>query len=334
MLVSSLVRRSGLTNAAYWVRNSVALARFRSAMQKFPKTLGIRLFSSSASSHRHTSPSMPTPMPHHKSFNLLYLTLGLLVGGVAHELFEKMTQPESPSTEDTRLIRLVLQTIKEEFPQMLPQGFTETDWWQELERVGYLQRSGEDKIWRPVFVGLQAAIEAALLLLHKKGEVKLMAHITQTDLPSSPLCEIDAKDMHPDIYADPARRNTVYARITVMANILQAQIPVVVYYSHDGLMRRSSEGQAKYKANRTNYPNLKDCPMQGKILPQDSGATVMFKSTSSPARGFFTIASLQATTLGNHWQLCLDSARVPRTNEADNLLEQRREFMILGSSKS
>lgn len=230
--------------------------------------------------------------------------------------------------KELALVKLVLNTVKEDFSHMLPKGVVDSEDWRHLEQNGFIYKIGDDKELRPIFVNLQGAIEAAILLLHQQGKINLIMHATHTDLPSSPICEIGPNDMHPDIASDPKRRETVYNRTVIMANMLKADIPVEVIYSEGGLLQRSPEAQQRYKDNVTQYSNLDSHELGEKVRTEESGATAIAASEGSPQQSkiFFSISAAQAIKLGSSWGLCLDGVSKPRSSYTAKLLEERRGF--------
>jgi hypothetical protein len=216
----------------------------------------------------------------------------------------------------SKLVPQILKTIQDELAFMLPENFANTSWWKQLQTFGHLHRVGNDSKWRPIFVKLQAAIEEAARRLSEPERQQLVFrdHYTHTSLPASPLCEITENDMHPDIANDPNRKETVNARVRIMANILKQGIPVHSIYSKGGLQRRTEEAQERYKRNLTRYSNLYDRELLREILPEDNGATAIFQSKDAQETAVFMIEATQANKEGTHWKIHLTpwSSEAPR----------------------
>jgi len=241
----------------------------------------------------------------------------LIVGAAIYTLYQEKTTP---------LHQMVFKDIERTAPTSLPKDFQRTEWWKNFKKTGVFEQKGDDKTWRPIAVGLQAAIEASLLNLHQTGRATIRAHVTHADLPATPFCGVTLDDLSPTISADPARRATISTRTEILAKFLTEKIPMTVIYSEDGLEKRSAAAQTAYQANVARYPNLHDTPIQGRVAEKESGATITASKKGSTAPPLlFSICAPQSTTEGTEFNVYCNEKDNPKIAE---MQEQRKTFFM------
>ena len=204
----------------------------------------------------------------------------------------------------------------------------EANWWRDFEKNRALSRNGNDATWRPVFVGLQAALEASLLELHRNGKIKIDYHLTHTDLPSSALCDLANMEMLPEIRKDDARLSTVKNRSEILGQYLEHNVPIYVAYSQDGLSRRDPASVEKYKNLLARFSNLHDRQLNRAILPEENGAAISFSFADQPSEKYYVfVTAQQVTREGKYWRITLEE-RSKNRHPDDEVHTQKRLALI------
>lgn len=157
----------------------------------------------------------------------------------------------------------------------------DSDQWLELKEKGFISQTGDDETCRAKFVGLQAAVEKAILsmLIDEVISIDDLLHVIHTPMTATPLCFVGKnQDIDPAIVRDPARLATVTQRQLLIMALLKLQAKLVAVYEKGGLEKRSEEGQQRYKELLAQHPNLSELVLEQPLAADQIGATAFVQN--------------------------------------------------------
>lgn len=186
-----------------------------------------------------------------------------------------------------------------------------------LVAEGRFEGEGADLQMRPIFVGLQAAIEQTLTRLLATGEIAWAHGIIHTPTPATPCCmeaQVSPGLIDPQIEADPDRLATVVSRASIVRSYLAAGGTLTIAYPAAGIEQRSPEQRSIYKQLLESYPDhAYNLPLLCEELDFDAiGATYIFED-GQKERFLFSIRAPQANAPSDEqlWVLWFGSVEEP-----------------------
>ncbi|HCR37717.1 MAG TPA: hypothetical protein DIU37_06160 [Opitutae bacterium] len=173
-----------------------------------------------------------------------------------------------------------------------------------LSETGAYERRGADKGNRAVFVGLQGAVESALVRMLKEKELAECVGVMYVPRPPTPLCynvkgSLDSGDnasiADPALVKDKERSKTIELRARIVREYLDEGGRLYTVYPRKGLALRSSEQQETFLNLCKAYPEslYKHEIDDAEFVSATVGATYKFRCFKCNAV-LFSIQSQQA----------------------------------------
>lgn len=164
----------------------------------------------------------------------------------------------------------------------------------EIEKVGFVLKTGTDAELRPSFVGARVDIERALTHLLETKQIHSVCGIFLAHAPDKFLCE------YPNHKAENygAKERPQYLR-----DYLQAGGDLVCVYPKNGLEKRTKEQMGIYQAELFASPHLIDCPLSIAEFPEPLRGALYLFTTAEGERMCLNIHTYASCDLkdGREW---------------------------------
>lgn len=165
-----------------------------------------------------------------------------------------------------------------------------------MESKMFYSEVNEENELRTTFVGFQSLAEEAIVKLIQSSKIDSVAGAIYTALPATPVCteEDKAEEMvHESSKSNPDIVFTVRARTTVIREFLKTGAMLSIVYPLEKRGERKPEQLEIFEQLKNEYRNLKDCPINGEVPDDISGAAYVF-NVKNQGRYLFSINARQA----------------------------------------
>ncbi|OMJ77889.1 hypothetical protein SteCoe_22407 [Stentor coeruleus] len=165
-----------------------------------------------------------------------------------------------------------------------------------IESKRYYSEVNEENELRISFVGLQSLAEEVIVKLTQSSKIDSVAGAIYTRLPATPVCteEDKAEEMvHEGGKSNPDIVFTVRTRTTIIREFLKTGSILSIVYPSENREERKSKELEIFEQLKNEYRNLKDCPINGEVPDEISGAAYVF-NVKNQGRYLFSINSRQA----------------------------------------
>ncbi|MDP0588485.1 MAG: hypothetical protein QS748_04555 [Candidatus Endonucleobacter bathymodioli] len=161
---------------------------------------------------------------------------------------------------------------------------------------------GTDTTTRPIVVNFQKAFEQSIITMLEESHIIEAIAIIHTRLPTTPLCNPEAKSlnesMHPSMATDPVRRKTIEDRTITLRKMAKqgAAMNFYVAYVKDGLNQRSPQEKATFQREVSDPQNtsLHDSPLTLTEMPDEIVGASYILTTKRGNHLFFGNMGVQA----------------------------------------
>ena len=180
----------------------------------------------------------------------------------------------------------------------------------DLREHGVYERSGSDEECRPVFVGIQGAVEAVIAEKLRENKLAGSVSVIYTPRPPTPLCvspgKVDDSVAASGVIADSQRLATIESRAQIVRSYLKWGGKLYVVFPEKGVALRTEEQQAIFRQVQQKYPGeLFVKEIDSKTFKKDQvGAAYKISSWNSYPI-LFSIKATQAMDAQTHsnWKL-------------------------------